>query len=197
MFPPKSIGRTALPLCALAAFTLSLAAGPARAENFDPLSADPATLGIAVKINGNLRLQKGDAVLVMQLPSERREWAIDETFILDIAKVQQDVKSSNASETTGHYELAMIAPTDRSRFKDALRKAREAREAAATGGKGSISVSVTGGCKTGPLDPAVATLQGFLRADADAPLVPLTGTMKLSDVFRQAGVPFTAIPDCK
>ncbi|WP_367717210.1 hypothetical protein AB2N04_03985 [Nitratireductor sp. GISD-1A_MAKvit] len=185
MFPPKFINRAALRHCALAALATSLVAGSANAEDFDPLNADPATLGIAVKIDGNLRLQKGDAVLVMQLPSERREWAIDETFILDIARVQQDANGPSHSGSADRYELAMIAPTDRSRFKEALRKARDAKKAAATDGKGSISVAVTGGCKTGPLDPAVATLQGFLRASADAPLVPLTGTMKLSDVFRQ------------
>lgn len=165
-------------------------------SQFDPLSADPAGIAVAVKTDRKLYLRQGDVMLRMALASEDSDRAFDERFVLTVIEDREPSGFSQTLKADEHVLSAAIAAEDRKRFRATQARARAARADNATEGKGSISVSINGGCTSGPLDLKETTVRSYMRTQAGGRFFPLTGEMKLAEVFRQAKAPVAGIPSC-
>lgn len=165
-------------------------------SRFDPLSADPADIAVAVKTDRKLHLRQGDVVLRMALDSDDKSRAFDERFVLSITRDTGTANLAGSLKETEHVLSAAVAAGDRERFRAVQARARKAREEKATGGKGSMTVAISGGCKTGPLEGEDVHVRSYMRTETGGTYFPLTGEMKLADVFKKAGVPVADISYC-
>lgn len=166
-------------------------------SKFDPLSADPAGIAVAVKTDRKLHLRQGDVMLRMALASEDKNRAFDESFVLTVIGDKEPAGFGQALKPNEHVLSAAIAAEDRQRFRAAQARARAARAEDATEGKGSISVSINGGCTSGPLDLKDTTVRSYMRTQAGGRFFPLTGEMKITEVLGNKKSSAIRIPSCE
>ena len=62
-------------------------------------------------------------------------------------------------------------------------------------GKGTLSVSVTGGCRTGPIDGLRTTLSTYLSTEREGAFFALTRGTRLAEAIGADKV--AAIPECE
>lgn len=136
-------------------------------------------------------------MLRMALASEDRNRAFDERFVLTVIEDREPAGFSQTLKANEHVLSASIAAEDRQRFRTAQARARAARADNATEGKGSISVSIDGGCKSGPLDPKETTVRSYMRTQAGGRFFPLTGEMKLAEVLGNTKSSVIRTPSCE
>ncbi len=166
-------------------------------SRFDPFNAEPDAIGIAVKTDRNLRVQTGDVELRVALESEKPEQAFDERFILAVDGSAAPGTLAGEIKPDDHVLAAAIAPQDYARFRMVQEKARTARAQNATKGKGTLSISVNGLCRTAPLSSAKPTVRSYMRTAANGDFFPLSGEMPLSEVFGKARPSATEVPLCE
>ncbi len=166
-------------------------------SRFDPFNAEPDAIGVAVKTDRNLRVQTGDVELRVALESENPKQAFDERFILSVDGAAAPENLAKELGPHDHVLAAAIAPQDHARFRIAQEKARIARAQNTTKGKGTLSISVSGLCRTGPLSSAKPTVRNYMRTVANGDFFPLSGEIPLSEVFGKAALSAQEIPACK
>lgn len=199
MFFEKFIARAIIGAACALALSACVSGNPRtlyELSRFDPLDADPKEIAIAVKADRNLHLKRGDVLLRMTLESDDRNRAFDEHFVLAITNATPAAGLARSVKADEHVLTAAIAAPDMQRFRNTQAKARNARAANATDGKGSISVSITGGCRRGVLDMKTASVRSYMRTEADGRFFPLTGEIRLADIFVKAGMPAADVPAC-
>jgi hypothetical protein len=156
---------------------------------FDPLSADPASVAVAVRTDRRLWLRTGDVVLRIALEAEDGGTGFDESFELMVSPDGGDAVAGLAADDDEHVLVARVAPADRARLAETQAKARAARGK----GRGTFEVAVKGGCRTGAIDPGVAA-STYLRTGADETFFALTRNVRLARAIGADAV--AAIPDC-
>lgn len=138
----KSLWRTTC----LAAFvtTTGIAAADEHGTLADMVSAD---LAFAVAVPDGFRLENGDAALEVEFTTGST--TLHETISLNIS---QSEAFASAVDATGDVYVGSLGSAAKQQFEQ-FQKAVARHDASGVGGKGSLSVSVTGGCFSGvPLD---------------------------------------------
>lgn len=152
--------------------------GAAHLAATDPLAVDPAAISVAIELPSTLHIRDGDATLQMKIGGR-----LDETFVLHV-----EGTIGGVAPTGGRHVLAAgIAQRDWTRFARAQAEARNARERDGKG-RGSLTVSITGACRTGDVDDGpVPTAISIRTAERYVPLARIDlaatiGTAKLKQL---------------
>ncbi|WP_367723020.1 hypothetical protein [Mesorhizobium marinum] len=122
----------------------------------DPLALDPETLSVAIELPQSLWLRTGDGMLRLTVHDQ-----LDERFVLQVEGLDGVAKTAPRR----HVLAARIAGKDRDRFMRTQAAARAARARPGTG-NGSMTVAITGACRTQDLGggPVQATI--YLRTSS-------------------------------
>lgn len=162
---------------------------------FDPFSADPAAIAVAVRTTQALRLRTGDVTLRVALAADDPVEAFDETFRLAIIADGQAAGVVVEPGSGESVHVASVAAQDRDRLAAVQAKVRAYKAAGRPAGRGTLTVAVTGGCRTRPIDAAAARLTTYMRTAADRPFFALTREQPLRKAL--AGVALDRLPDCR
>ncbi len=150
----------------------------ARLASFDPLSADPAAISVAVVAPKSIRLRDGDATLKLALDAANPKWRFDETIELEVAVLAgaEGIAHDPARET---LTMARIGEADLARMRAAQQKALAHKATGEGKGKGSISVGVGGGCTIAPLPEGPLAVSIYMRTDPAGDYFQLVGGQDL------------------
>ncbi|MBO6717233.1 MAG: hypothetical protein JJ913_04670 [Rhizobiaceae bacterium] len=155
---------------------------------FDPLSAEPGSVAVAVKTDERLVLRTGDVVMRITLKPRGAEPGFDEAFDLEVlAAAEAPAIQTGPHE---HVLVARVAPVDHARLASTQQRARAARGQ----GRGAFSVAIRGACRSGDVDPADLVVSTYLRTTPGEPYFPLTREIRLARAIGADAV--AAIPPC-
>lgn len=161
----------------------------------DPLSADPKVLGIVAVVPAALKLRIGDVVLDFSLSAPAPYGPVHEVVPLEIVDGDK-TPGVVASPSFEHIQQARVAAKDVERLAAGLAKARAYRETGQRGGKGSISVTVKGGCRAGAVHDGPLTAAIYMRLKPGEKFFPLMTAVDLRALLgNDAIAKFPACPD--
>ncbi|WP_187968744.1 hypothetical protein [Aquibium microcysteis] len=161
---------------------------------FDPFSADPAALAVAVRSTRALRLRTGDVSLRIALAADDPAEAFDETLRLAIVEGADVAGIPVEPERRERVHVASVAKEDRARLAAIQARVRAYKARAEPRGRGTLAIGVSGGCRDGELDAESARLATFMRTDEGRPFFPLTREQPLMKALE--GVPLDHLPPC-
>ncbi len=192
-----SIVRIFTPLLVVASLSSCASVSPvalAKLAALDPLSADPAMISVAARLPQALKLRKGDLVMAIKIDGAEGPDKLDEKFLLDIV----DAKSGDAGVIMPlegeRLVTARVAPQDMARLKAAQAKAAALKSTGKYRGKGSLSVSAQGGCKTGDITNVPLIMNLFMTTESGGDWFSVVSDM---DLRKQLGDDLIAkIPPC-
>jgi len=153
----------------------------------DPLSADPKVLAIAAVMPAALKLRTGDVVLDISLQAPAPFGPVHETVLLEIVDGDK-APGVAASPSFEHIQQARVAGKDVERLAAGLAKARAYRETGQRGGKGSISVTIKGGCRAGAVHDGPLTAAIYMRLKPGERFFPVTTAIDLRALFGKDGI---------
>lgn len=144
---------------------------PSFAAPFDPLTAEPENIAVAIGVPESFQLRSGDARLSLSFAGggAANVTRLEETVALDILP---GVRGGPKGDKGEQVYVLQIAAGDLGRLERAQAEILKLK-AGGGDGLGSISVEVSGGCFTGPV-PATLPVSSWLRTD------PLQGFVRLS-----------------
>lgn len=189
--PPLALGAMAAWLAGCASLSPGAAVNLA---GFDPFSADPAALAIAVRSTEALRLRTGDVSLRIAMAPDDPDAAFEETLRLAIVNDATVSGIDVEPERRETVHVALVAPDDRARFAAIQARVRAYREAGKPNGRGTLSIRVSGGCRDGEIEAESARIATFMRTVEGRPFFPLTRDQPLATML--AGVPLERLPPC-
>lgn len=156
-------------LLALAGCGAVVPATATRVAALNPLTANPADVAVALDLPPSLRIPPGGAALTLGASGRRGGPDLSETVIL------------SEVEVPGGTLIFTIPGDGAARLRSLQTRIAEGR-AAGTVGRGSLSIEISGACRTGPL-PADPTVSIAIRLAPDGPFNPLVRNGPLSEVF--------------
>ncbi|MBN9232509.1 MULTISPECIES: hypothetical protein [Phyllobacteriaceae] len=165
-----------------------------RLATMDPLAADPAVLSVAAVMPAALKLRNADVVLDFSLEAPAPYGPVHEVVPLEI--VDGDATPGVvASPTFEHIQQARIARADVERLSAGLAKARAFRATGRSDGKGSITVTIKGGCRAGAVGngPLIAAIH--MRSKPGEKFFPLTTSIDLRKLLGDAAI--AMLPACR
>ena len=153
-------------------------AGLVALSRFDPMTAPPADMTVAVGVPDALDLRDGDAVFtVAYQPADPATPPVNSAYPLVIAPGKDGPRAPRDGETIYLARFAPDSAEDLAALQAEIGQARNSGE----DGSGSISVAVEGGCLS---DPGIEALPVYLwlRTEPEGAFAPLlTGR----DLFEQ------------
>lgn len=153
----------------LASCTTLTVSGLLAASHLSPLTADPAAVGAAVSVPAGVALRDGDAQLLFgYTPDTPGAEPFVEHFRLEI----EPLEALAGADARDSVFAARIGPDDEARFRRAQERIRHLR-ASGDGGRGTLSIMVSGGCYTGR-PPARLPVSTWLRTRPEGDYVQLT-----------------------
>jgi hypothetical protein len=153
----------------------------------DPLTVDPEKLSVAAVMPVPLKLRTGDVVLSFVLDAPAPYGPVNETIPLEIIAGERTA-GVPASPSFERVQIARVAQADVARLAAAQAKARAFRETGRKDGKGSISVTITGGCRDGRIGDAAMVASIFMRSAPDEKYFPLVSSVNLRKLVGEAAV---------
>jgi hypothetical protein len=132
----------------------------------DPLGIAPEQMSVAAVMPVPLRLRTGDVVLHFVMDAPAPYGPIDEKLPLEIV-ASDNAPGVSASPSFERIQVARVAEPDRARLAAAQAKARAFKATGRKDGKGSISVTITGGCRDGAVNPGALTAEIYMRSKVD------------------------------
>ena len=158
----------------------------------DIMTTDPSRLSVAAVMPAPIRLRTGDVVLHLAYEAPAPYGPIDETIALAV-NAGEGAPGIVAKPGVERIQTARIATADIPRLKAALAKAAAFRETGGHG-KGSLSVTITGGCRDGALKntPLIAAI--YMRTTPDEPYFPLVASLDFRKVVGEAAL--AKLPPC-
>ena len=159
----------------------------------DIMTTDPSRLSVAAVMPAPIRLRTGDVVLHLAYDAPAPYGPIDETIALAV-DAGEGAPGIVAKPGVERIQTARVAAGDVARLKAALAKAAAFRDTGARGGKGSLSVTITGGCRDGMLKdtPLIAAI--YMRTAPDEPYFPLVASLDFRKVVGEAAL--AKLPPC-
>lgn len=137
-----------------------------RLAGLDPLKIAPEQMSVAAVMPVPLKLRTGDVVLHFVLDAPAPYGPINETLPLEIV-AGDNAPGVTASPSFERIQVARIAQVDVARLAAAQAKARAFQATGRKDGKGSISVTVAGGCRDGAINPGALNIELFMRSKPD------------------------------
>lgn len=132
----------------------------------DPLQLAPEQMSVAAVMPVPLKLRTGDVMLHFKLDAPAPYGPIDETLPLEIVS-GDNAPGVSASPSFERIQVARVAQADVARLAAAQAKARAFKATGRKDGKGSISVTIKGGCRDGAINPGALAAEIFMRSQAD------------------------------
>ncbi|HEV2506456.1 MAG TPA: hypothetical protein VGV39_25505 [Mesorhizobium sp.] len=160
----------------------------------DPLSADPKVLAIAAVMPAALKLRTGDVVLDFSFQAPALDGSVHEVVPLEIVDGDK-APGVVASPSFEHIQQARVAAKDVERLAAGLAKARVYREAGRRDGKGSISVTIKGGCRAGAIHGGSLTAAIYMRVKPGEKFFPLTTAIDLRELLGNDAI--VRLPACR
>ena len=153
--------------------------GLAKLAAMDPLSADPQQISVAARLPESLRLRTGDLIMVVKTDGVTGPGAIDETFYLAVADAAPGDAGLVIPEDGERLQTARVAPGDIERLRATQAKARTLKAAGTAKGKGSLTVSTRGGCKTGEFGDERLVMNLFMQTETGGEWFPVVSALDL------------------
>lgn len=168
--------------------------GLAKLAALDPLSADPQQISIAARLPEALKLRTGDLVMIVKTNGVEGPDAIDETFYLAVAEAVAGDAGVIAPGDGERLQTARVAPQDVERLRATQANARTMKAAGKHKGKGSLTVSAKGGCKTSELGEGALKMNIYMQTETSGEWFPMVSAL---DLRRALGEEVLAkIPPC-
>lgn len=160
----------------------------------DVLTTKPGDLSVAAVMPVPLRLRTGDIVLRFALDAPPPYGPVDETMRLVVAAAA-DAPGVGSRSGFERVQVAGVASADLGRLEAAQGKAAAYRRSGSRGGKGSLSVTIVGGCRDGELtdSPLIAAI--YLRTSPSEKYFPLLASL---DIRKTVGddAALAKLPPC-
>ncbi|MBB6465486.1 hypothetical protein HNQ96_001344 [Aminobacter lissarensis] len=131
-----------------------------------PLEIAPEQISVAAVMPIPLRLRTGDVVLHFVMDAPAPYGPIDEKLPLEIV-AGDNAPGVSASPSFERIQVARVAAADRARLAAAQAKARAFKATGRKDGKGSISVTIAGGCRDGAVNPGALSAEIYMRSNLD------------------------------
>ncbi len=168
--------------------------GLAKLAALDPLSADPAQISVAARLPEALKLRTGDLVMIVKTNGVEGPEAIDETFSLAVTEAVAGDAGVIVPTDGERLQTARVAPDDMERLRATQAKARAMKAAGKHKGKGSLTVSAKGGCKTSELGDGALKMNLYMKTETSGEWFPIVSAL---DLRRALGEEMLAkIPPC-
>lgn len=168
--------------------------GLARLAAMDPLAADPQQISVAARLPQALKLRTGDLMMVVKTDGKEGPDRIDETFYLAVSDAVAGDAGVIAPEAGERLQTARVAPQDIERLRATQAKARALKAAGGAKGKGSLTVSAKGGCKTAEFGEADLVMNLYMQTETNGEWFPVVNALNLR---RALGAETLAkIPPC-
>lgn len=168
--------------------------GLAKLAAMDPLSADPQQISVAARLPESLKLRTGDLMMVVKTKESSGPDTINETFLLAVEDAAPGDAAVVMPENGERLQTARVAPADIERLRATQAKARALKVTGEGKGKGSLTVSAKGGCKTGEFGDADLVMNLFMQTETDGEWFPVVSAL---DLRRALGEEVLAkIPAC-
>jgi hypothetical protein len=153
--------------------------GLARLAAMDPLSADPEQISVAARLPQALKLRTGDLMMVVKTNGKEGPAKIDETFHLLVADAAAGEAGVIAPEVGERLQTARVAPADIERLRATQAKARTLKASGGPKGKGSLTVSIKGGCKTAEMQGVELVMNLYMQTESNSEWFPVVSGLDL------------------
>ncbi|WP_395449510.1 hypothetical protein ACHMW7_06610 [Aminobacter sp. UC22_36] len=160
----------------------------------DPLEIAPEQISVAAVMPVPLRLRTGDVVLHFVMDAPAPYGPINETLPLEIV-AGDNAPGVSASPSFERIQVARVAEADRARLAAAQAKARAFKATGRKDGKGSISVTIAGGCRDGAVNPGPLMAEIYMRSKTDERYFPLMSSLNLRKLVSDAAI--AKMPACE
>ncbi|MGB8818927.1 MAG: hypothetical protein WCC66_13500 [Rhizobiaceae bacterium] len=168
--------------------------GLAKLAALDPLSADPQQITVAARLPQSLKLRTGDLMMVVKTIETEGADKIDETFFLAVSDASPGDAGVILPADGERLQTAKLAPQDLERLRTTQAKARASKAAGGGRGKGSLTVSAKGGCKTADFGDEPLKLNLYMQTETNGEWFPVVNAL---DLRRALGEELLAkIPAC-
>lgn len=166
----------------------------AKLAALDPLSADPQQIAVAARLPEALKLRTGDLVMVVKTNNATAPQAINETFYLAVTDAAPGDAGVILPENGERLQLAKVASQDLERLRITQAKARVLKAAGGANGKGSLTVSAKGGCKTSDIGETPLMLNIYMQTETNGEWFPVVNALNLRSALGEDML--TKIPSC-
>ncbi len=179
--------RSIVALSGLIALTACASLSPmalTKLVGLNPLDIAPEQMSVAAVMPVPLKLRTGDVVLHFAMDAPAPYGPVNETLPLEIV-AGDNAPGVSASPSFERIQVARIAQADVARLAAAQAKAFQA-----TGrkdGHGSISVTISGGCRDGAINPGALVAELYMRSK------PAEDYFRMSSVNLRKLLPADAI----
>jgi hypothetical protein len=160
----------------------------------DPLEIAPEQISVAAVMPVPLRLRTGDVVLHFVMDAPAPYGPINEKLPLEIV-AGDNAPGVSASPSFERIQVARVAEADRARLAAAQAKARAFKATGRKDGKGSISVTIAGGCRDGAVNLGALTAEIYMRSNADERYFPLMSSLNLRKLVSDEAI--AKMPVCE
>jgi hypothetical protein len=189
--------RTIAALAGVAALSACASLSPmalTRLAGLDPLEIEPAQISVAAVMPVPLRLRTGDVVLTFVMDAPPPYGPVNEQLLLEIVASER-APGVPISPSFERVQTARVAKADLARLAAAQAKARAFRETGRKDGKGSISVSIVGGCRDGAINRGQLIAEIYTRTKASEQYFPLVKSLNLGKLLSEDAI--GKIPVCE
>lgn len=160
----------------------------------DLLAIEPQQMSIAAVMPVPLRLRTGDVVLDFVMEAPAPYGPVNERVLLEIV-ADEPAPGVSASPSFERIQTARVAAVDIGRLASAQAKARAFRDTGRRDGKGSISVSIIGGCRDGAINRGALSAEIYMRSKLEEKYFPLTASLVLRKMLGAQAI--GKLPACR
>lgn len=132
----------------------------------NPLEIPPEQMSVAAVMPVPLKLRTGDVVLHFAMDAPAPYGPVNETLPLEIV-AGDNAPGVAASPSFERIQVARVAQADVARLAAAQAKARAFQATGRKDGKGSISVTISGGCRDGAINRGALVAELYMRSKPD------------------------------
>jgi hypothetical protein len=150
----------------------------------DPLTADPAAISVAARLPESLKLRDGDLVMKIEIDGTESGIRLKEEFKLDIDDAPSNGAGTIVPGPGEVLQTARVTQADIERLKQVQAKGREHKAKSTKKDEGSLSILITGGCKSADIPTGALPVSIYLKTDAEVGYYPVFSGL---DLRRQLG----------
>lgn len=158
--------RSIVALSGLIALTACASLSPmalTKLVGLNPLDIAPEQMSVAAVMPVPLKLRTGDVVLHFAMDAPAPYGPVNETLPLEIV-AGDNAPGVSASPSFERIQVARVAQADVARLAAAQAKARAFQATGRKDGHGSISVTISGGCRDGAINPGALVAELYMRS---------------------------------
>lgn len=160
---------------------------------FATLAVMAAHITVAAIMPKPMRLRSGDVKLRLAIDSDEPEWKLDETIDLEVISAS-GLAGLQFDDATEFVQVARISQSDFSRLKRVQKEARAYKKLNRNDNKGSLGVSIAGGCRDRAIGPGDLSARLFMRSDPGGSFFPVTRKIDPRSLIGEDGI--EAVPLC-